>query len=101
MASKSQAEYIRDLAIKKLKEFKEFKELLVAENITDGETALKAGNISDAVHALTDLQASRLIDILAARQTPKRSTSYSTKRVKGVVEILDAIKRDIDNWDFE
>ena len=100
MSSQSQSEYIRDLATLKLKEFKEFKELLVANQITDGDTALNAKNLSEAVHALTDLQASKVIEILIMKPRPKRESSYSDKRIKKAVDLLDEILADIDDWDF-
>lgn len=102
MASETQSKYIADLAVVKTKEFKEVKELLIANEIigADAEIVKNAQTIAEITHALTDLQASKLIDVLIATKEPKRDTSYSKKRVEKVTSILDDIKRDIDAWDF-
>lgn len=100
MATLAQLEFIRDLAIQKLKEFKEFRELLTANEITSSDTALNANNLSEAVNALTDSQASQVIDALQAKPEPFRDTTYSDKRIKQASDLLDEILTDIDNWSF-
>lgn len=102
MASETQSKYIADLAVTKTKEFKEVKELLIANEIigADAEIVKTAQTIAEITHALTDLQASKLIDVLIATKEPKRDTVYSKKRIEKVTAILDDIKKDIDAWDF-
>lgn len=102
MASETQSKYIADLAVKKTKEFKEVKELLIANEIigADAHIVENAQTIAEITHALTDLQASKLIDALIANKDPKRGTAYSKKRITAVTGILEDIKKDIDNWDF-
>lgn len=102
MASETQSKYIADLSVAKTKEFKEVKELLVANEIVgaDAEVVKSALTIADITHALTDLQASKLIDALIATKEPQRGTSYSKKRIEKVTAMLDDIKKDIDAWDF-
>lgn len=102
MASETQSKYIADLSVLKTKEFKEVKELLVANEIigADAEVVKSAQTIAEITHALTDLQASKLIDALIATKEPARGTSYSKKRIEKVTTLLDDIKKDIDAWDF-
>lgn len=102
MASDSQSKYIADLAVRKTKEFKEVKELLKANDIigADATTVDNAQTIAEITHALTDLQASKFIDVLVATKDPARGTSYSKKRIVTVTGILDEIKKEIDAWDF-
>ena len=102
MASKSQSSYIAYLAVLKTKEFKEVKELLAASGIVkDGsQTVMAAQTLGEITNALTDLQASQLIDALLARETPKRERSFSTGRTKKTVAVLEDVTRTIDNWDF-
>lgn len=102
MASEIQSKYIADLAVVKTKEFKEVKELLIANEIigADAEVVKSAKTIAEITHALTDLQASKLIDALITTKEPARSTDYSKKRIEKVTTILDDIKKDIATWDF-
>lgn len=102
MASEIQSKYISDLAVAKTKEFKEVKELLIANEIigADAEIVKSAQTIAEITHALTDLQASKLIDVLISTKEPKRDTAYSKKRIEKVTAALDDIKKDIDAWDF-
>lgn len=102
MATETQSKYIADLAVIKTKEFKEVKELLVASGIVKdtSETVMQAGTIAEITNALTDLQASKFIDVLIASKTPMRSNSYSSKRIIRATDALDDILVTIDNWDF-
>lgn len=102
MASQSQSKYIADLAVAKTKEFKEVKELLKSNEIIGADATIvdNAQTIAEITNALTDLQASKLIDALIATKEPARGTSYSKKRIDKVTAILDDIKKDIEAWDF-
>ena len=102
MSSQTQSKYIADLAVAKTKEFKEVKELLIANEIigADAEIVKTAQTIAEITNALTDLQASKLIDALIATKEPARGTAYSKKRISKVTLILDDIKNEIDAWDF-
>lgn len=102
MASETQSKYIADLAVAKTKEFKEVKELLIANEIigADAEIVKNAKTIAEITGALTDLQASKLIDALIASKEPTRGTAYSKKRIETVTGILDDIKKEINAWDF-
>lgn len=102
MSSQTQSKYIADLAVAKTKEFKEVKELLIANEIigADAEIVKSAQTIAEITNALTDLQASKLIDALIATKEPARGTAYSKKRIDKVTLILDDIKNEIDAWDF-
>jgi hypothetical protein len=102
MSSEAQSKYIADLAPLKTKEFKEVKELLVASGIVkdSSETVMNAQTIAEINNALTDLQASKFIDLLISTKEPNRSQTYSPKRINKVTSDLDEIKVIIDNWDF-
>lgn len=102
MATQQQSKYIADLAVKKLKEFKEVKELLLSTDIvTDkAETVKGAQSMAEITNALDDLQASRFIDVLVAHKEPARDTSYSKRRVQQTVDALDDIKSTIADWSF-
>lgn len=102
MASQTQSKYIADLAVKKTKEFKEVKEMLLASEIVkdSSETVMNAQSISEITYALDDAQASKLIELLINTKDPVRDTTYSPKRVKKTVDILDDIKSTIDDWGF-
>lgn len=102
MATEAQSKYIADLAVLKTKEFKEVKELLVSNSIigADAELVKNAQSIAEITHALTDKQASSLIDVLNAAKTPARGRVYSTKRVESTIAALDDIKSTIDDWGF-
>ena len=102
MASETQSKYIADLTVLKTKEFKEVKELLISSGIVSdqAETIQAANSIAEITNALTDLQASKFIDVLVATKEPLRSTSYSPKRIYGVTSVLDDILVDINSWDF-
>jgi len=102
MATQTQSKYIADLAVIKTKEFKEVKELLIANEIigADAEIVKNAQSIAEITNALTDLQASKLIDVLIQSKTPARSRTYSDKRVQRTVALVDDIKATIDDWGF-
>lgn len=103
MASPSQTKYIQDLAVIKTKEFKEVKELLFANQIVDAgsDTVALATTLADICNALTDLQASKLIDVLVAAKEPARSKVYAPKRVHSTVAGLDGIIATVDDWGFD
>lgn len=103
MATPNQRSYIKDLAVIKLKEFKEFKEMLYANGIVsrDAETVKNAVSIDAILDATTDLQASDMINVLQAKERPVRSRTYSDKRAKRVIELLDKIKTTADNWSYD
>ena len=102
MSSQSQSSYIADLAVLKTKEFKEVKELIIAKGIVGEDAAIvrDAQSIAEITNALTDLQASQLIDTLIAAKEPTRDTTYSQKRIDKATSLLDDIKKTIDGWDF-
>ncbi len=102
MATQTQSKYISDLAVIKTKEFKEVKELLIANEIigADAEIVKNAQSIAEINNALTDLQASKLIDVLIQTKPPARSRTYSDKRVQRTVALVDDIKATIDDWGF-
>jgi len=102
MATETQSKYIADLAVIKTKEFKEVKELLIANDIigVDAEIVKNAQSLAEITHALTDLQASKLIDVLIATKTPARGRTYSDKRVSRTIALLDDIKQTIADWQF-
>lgn len=106
MASKIQSDYISDLAVKKTKEFKEVKEILLASDIvgTEGENPMlirNAQTIAEITHAMTDSQASKFIDVLTALKEPTRQRVYARKRIEKTVGILDDIKGEIADWNFD
>jgi hypothetical protein len=102
MSSELQSKYIADLTVIKTKEFKEVKELLVASGIVsdNAEIVNNAQSIAEITNALTDLQASKFIDVLVAAKEPNRSRSYSSKRISSVTSELDDIQVIINDWDF-
>lgn len=103
MSTPTQSKYISDLAVLKTKEFKEVKELLLSTGIVseNAEIVKTAGTIAEITHALTDLQASKFIDVLVSTKEPSRSRTYSPKRFDRTIALLDDIKVTIDSWDFE
>lgn len=103
MATKTQSKYIADLAVIKTKEFKEVKELLIASGIISegANTVRDAASIAEITHALTDLQASRFIDVLIQTKEPARSRVYSTRRVEQASAAVEDIKATIADWDFD
>lgn len=102
MSSQLQSNYIADLAVLKTKEFKEVKELVISKGIVseNAEIVGNAQSLAQITDALTDLQASKLIDELIAAKEPVRDTSYSQKRIDKASGLLDDIKKTIDGWDF-
>lgn len=102
MATETQSKYISDLVVLKTKEFKEVKELLASSGIVknSSETVMQAQSIAEITHALTDLQASKFIDVLVSAKQPERARVYSSKRVERTVATLDDIKATIDDWGF-
>lgn len=102
MASETQSKYIADLTVLKTKEFKEVKELLIASGIVSdkAEIVKNASTIAEITYALTDLQASKFIDVLIATKEPNRSQTYSPKRVNKATSQLEDIQVEINNWDF-
>lgn len=103
MASPTQRSYIKDLAVDRLKEFKEFKEMLYANDIVsrDAETVKNADSVDAILDATTDLQASKMIDALVAKERPIRSRTYSQRRSERVIELLDKIKATADDWSYD
>lgn len=103
MASPNQRSYIKDLAVLRLKEFKEFKEMIYAKGIVseDAETVAKAESIDAILDATTDEQASRMIEALLEKQPPVRSRTYSDKRAKKTIELLDKIKNTVNDWSYD
>lgn len=103
MASPTQRSYIKDLAVDRLKEFKEFKEMLYANDIVsrDAETVKNADSVDAILDATTDLQASKMIDALIAKERPVRSRTYSQRRSERVIELLDKIKATADDWSYD
>ena len=102
MASENQTKFIADLVVKKTKEFKEVKELLFANSIVsaNAETVKNAGTIDEISHALTDLQASKFIDVLTATKDPSRSSAYSKRRIEQASTLVSDIKKTISEWSF-
>lgn len=102
MASPLQSSYIQDLAVIKTKEFKEVKELLIASDIVkaDSEIIANAGTLAEICNALTDLQASKFIDVLVTAKEPSRGTQYSEKRIMRATGELDHITAVINGWGF-
>ena len=102
MASQTQSKYIADLAVLKTKEFKEVKELLVSSEIVgpDAEIVKSAHSIAEITDALTDLQASKFIDLLINTKPPARGNVYAPKRVERTLATLDEIKATIADWGF-
>jgi hypothetical protein len=106
MASELQSKYIADLAVLKTKEFKEVKEMLLASDIVgkpgeNPELINNAETIADITHSLTDLQASKFIDLLIQTKEPARGKVYSEKRITRATGDLDHIKAIINGWGFE
>ena len=103
MATQTQRSYIKDLAVLKLKEYKEFKEMLYANGIVseDAETVRDAQSIDAILDATTDEQASKMIDALIARPKPVRVKTYSEKRAKRTIELLDKIKARANDWSYD
>lgn len=103
MATPNQRSFIKDLTVLKLKEFKEFKEMLYANNIVDpsSETVKNADSVDAILDATTDLQASKMIEALQAKQVPVRSRRYSIKRQEKVITLLDKIKATADDWSYD
>lgn len=103
MATETQSSYIEDLAVKKTKEFKEVKELLVASGIVgdNAEIVNSAQSLAEITHALTDLQASQFIDVLIKTKEPVRQTAYSGRRIEKTTALLDDIKKTIGDWNFK
>lgn len=102
MATEAQVKYIQDLAVKKTKEFKEAKELLIASKIVkpDSEIVSGAGTLAAIGNALTDLQASRFIDVLIKAKGPTRGRTYSEKRTISTIKALDDVKATVGDWGF-
>ena len=102
MATENQSKFIKDLVVKKTKEFKEVKELLVANAIitADAEIVKTAGTIDEITHALTDLQASKFIDVLTATKDPARGSVYSKRRIEQASTLVSDIKKTIADWSF-
>ncbi len=102
MSSLDQSKYIADLVVLKTKEFKEVKELLLSNEIisADAELVKTAQSIDEIAHALTDQQASRLIDVLVATKEPARGRVYSKKRVEQASGLVEDIKSTIAGWTF-
>lgn len=102
MATETQSSYIEDLAVLKTKEFKEVKELLLSNGIVSdkAEIVKNAQSLAEITHALTDFQASRLIDALIAAKEPARGRVYSQRRIEGAIKAVDDIKATINDWDF-
>lgn len=102
MASSNQSKFIADLVVKKTKEFKEVKEILVASGIVtaDAEIVKAAGTIDEITHALTDLQASKFIDVLTATKDPARGSVYSKRRIEQASNLVSDIKKTIADWSF-
>ena len=102
MASENQSKFIKDLVVKKTKEFKEVKEILVASGIVtaDAEIVKTAGTIDEITHALTDLQASKFIDVLTATKDPARGSVYSKRRIEQASNLVSDIKKTIADWSF-
>ena len=103
MATSNQRDYIKDLAVAKLKEFKEFKEMVRAKGIVgaDAKTVDNAVSIDGILDVTTDLQASKIIEELEQRETPVRARAYSQKRSERVIELLDKVKATADDWSFD
>lgn len=102
MATPVQIKYINDLVVLKTKEFKEVKELLIANQIVANDHGIvaNAASVTEITNALTDLQASKFIDVLVATKTPVRANAYGSGRVKKTINALDDIKATINDWNF-
>lgn len=103
MASEAQSKYIADLAVLKTKEFKEVKELLISSDIVgdSAEIVKNAASIAEITNALTDLQASKFIDLLISTKEPVRGQVYSKRRIEQASELVADIKSTIDDWGFD
>lgn len=102
MSTEAQTKYIEDLAVLKTKEFKEVKEMLVSNGIVHAtsKTVGDARTLAAICDAITDKQASELIDVLLVAKTPARSKAYGTNRSNSIIAELEDIKNTIDDWGF-
>lgn len=102
MATPTQSKYIEDLAVLKTKEFKEVKELLIASGIVsdNAEIVNSAQSLAEITHALTNLQASKFIDVLIGTKPPVRQRIYAERRVEKTIATLEDIKSTIADWKF-
>lgn len=103
MATDNQSKYIADLVVLKTKEFKEVREILQSSGIVSESAELveKAQSIAEITNVLTDMQASKFIDLLISLPEPSRGNTYSENRVNRAVSALDDIKETIGSWDFQ
>lgn len=101
-ATPTQRLYIKNLAVKKTKEFKEVKEMVIANQIVgeNAELVKNAQSLDEITDNIDPAQATRLIEALIAKDEPKRGT-FSDRRVKQMIDGLADIIGIIDDWDFE
>lgn len=101
-ATPSQRTYIKDLAVRKTKEFKEVKEMVIANKIVgdNAEIVKNAQSLDEILDSVDPAQATRIIEALIAKTPPKRG-GYSDRRVNQMIDGLADIQDIIDDWDFD
>lgn len=101
MATKNQVVFIRELSLKKVKDFKEFREMFIAADISKSKTALESKDLTEMMYNLSDKEASRVIDALKAKPDISFEETYSTKRINQVDKLLTEVLTEIEELDFE
>ncbi len=76
--------------------------MVFAEGIVNAgsKTVENSQSIDAILDATTDLQASKIIDALIKRKDPVRSNTYSTRRAKDTMDLLDKMIAETGEWSF-
>lgn len=102
MATVNQLKLIKQLATDKMTDFKEFKEFVLKSEIVseNNETIKKSLSSSEIINALTDWQASKIIDKLEEKPDLIRLEEYDAEDLKKINAKIKKIKQKIDDWSF-
>lgn len=102
MATVNQLKLIKQLATDKTADFKEFKEFVLKSEIVseNNETIKKSLSSSEIINALTDWQASKIIDKLEEMPDLIRLEEYDAEDLKKINAKIKKIKQKIEDWSF-
>lgn len=101
-ATAQQSDFIKDLIIKKFRNFAEFKKWLATTGIvrTNGQIFKQSLNLAHISNRISSKQASDIITEAGKLDDVKYSEAYSEEQRAEVSKIMAEIKEEVEAWTF-
>lgn len=102
-ATSQQSDFIKDLIIKKFRNFAEFKKWLATTGIvrTNGQIFKQSLNLAHISNRISSKQASDIISEAGKLEDVQYADSYSEEQRVEVARLMNEIKEEVDSWTFQ